>query len=724
MFCGAILPTDPLDPGYAASGILGHSQGLACALGAAEERGPPTSLRCASGSSLGSHEAPHRRVLTPLRMRRAPWWRRRREAGPALQRTAPERPLNPERPRHRRGHSARRTFLEKNSVIHSPVIAYDCVLGRHACLYVPVEVPLSAEIGKGVRVRFFADDVCGRDRGESRENGRGRKYGKSQRRDDGSQPHPLRLPGYKVFFQDDNRDCSSLTLEEDENRDPGQKAGDCAWAPVRKKIDQSRLLRLRSPHEQNSKAGTPSLSDPPPSSGPHQISKKNSGPLKPITPSMSDLQQPSTGTLHNPKKNSGSQSLSIKTVDSDHISSAPASLVRRASPSPTAWLAPLHTSFHSLHSLLESLHSALPGPVPGIASNGTIDTLPSQEDDVPEIPNDETNQPLAMSPPHAAHHTFPLVLQSPAAGYRPPHSNRGPPQRVALVPDCMPTAIPRILTLECMQSIVDSGALPLGLRESRWVRLYSAERDGSSFNTFLAKVAGCVTSVIVGRTRAGDVLGGFVASPWSKRGRMDTILAGGDGFYGTGEAFLFEVTKRKVDGRRMGRLNQSRVRADGCSDFEGSFESEHDVLSGQTAPEGSTDSVPVGEHKEDLAETEKQQQRVNIYRWTGANQYFQLCDIQRGRIAMGGGGEESDFGICFEDDFSRGSSGPCDTFGNWRPLAMSSSSTCSITSKSQRGRNAALGGGCTSTSFDLMDFEVYGFINYAMVMQSYSPQIV
>jgi hypothetical protein len=33
-------------------------------------------------------------------------------------------------------------------------------------------------------------------------------------------------------------------------------------------------------------------------------------------------------------------------------------------------------------------------------------------------------------------------------------------------------------------------------------------------------------------------------------------------------------------------------------------------------------------------------------------------------IAFGGGGDEGDFGLCVEDDFRRGSTGRCETFGN------------------------------------------------------------
>jgi hypothetical protein len=64
------------------------------------------------------------------------------------------------------------------------------------------------------------------------------------------------------------------------------------------------------------------------------------------------------------------------------------------------------------------------------------------------------------------------------------------------------------------------------------------------------------------------------------------------------------------------------------------------------------------------------------------NDYCQLCDIQAGRIALGGGGN---FGLVLQDNFMRGSSGPCATFEN----------ACLV---SGRG------------GFDVVEFEVYGIV--------------
>lgn len=71
---------------------------------------------------------------------------------------------------------------------------------------------------------------------------------------------------------------------------------------------------------------------------------------------------------------------------------------------------------------------------------------------------------------------------------------------------------------------------------------------------------------------------------------------------------------------------------------------------------------------------------VRIYRWQGANDYSQVC--RQGCIGMGGGG--GCFGLFLQDDFTKGSSGACETYGNPGPLT---SAEC----------------------FDILNFEVYGF---------------
>ena len=74
--------------------------------------------------------------------------------------------------------------------------------------------------------------------------------------------------------------------------------------------------------------------------------------------------------------------------------------------------------------------------------------------------------------------------------------------------------------------------------------------------------------------------------------------------------------------------------------------------------------------------------RVACFPWTGANNYFMMCS--ESSIAMGGGG--GSFGFFLDDDFSRGSSGPSETYGN-PPLAGTS-------------------------EFDVVNFECWGFTTH------------
>lgn len=75
--------------------------------------------------------------------------------------------------------------------------------------------------------------------------------------------------------------------------------------------------------------------------------------------------------------------------------------------------------------------------------------------------------------------------------------------------------------------------------------------------------------------------------------------------------------------------------------------------------------------------------RLSFYKWVGANDYCQLCDVSTGRLALGGGGN---FGLIIDNNFLQGSTGPCATFEN--PSLV-----------------PAFGG-----SFDIVEFEVYGIV--------------
>ncbi len=79
----------------------------------------------------------------------------------------------------------------------------------------------------------------------------------------------------------------------------------------------------------------------------------------------------------------------------------------------------------------------------------------------------------------------------------------------------------------------------------------------------------------------------------------------------------------------------------------------------------------------------KPDRKLTFYKWVGANDYCQLCDVQAGRLALGGGGN---FGLVVDNNFQKGTTGSCATFNN--PSLV-----------------PGIGG-----SFDVVEFEVYGIV--------------
>jgi len=167
---------------------------------------------------------------------------------------------------------------------------------------------------------------------------------------------------------------------------------------------------------------------------------------------------------------------------------------------------------------------------------------------------------------------------------------------------------PHILSPSLMTEIEDR-ALPCIVKGMTWKRLYCLSRDGDAFSTFLRMVQGHKFTLLVVKTSNEDVIGGFVDSAWEERQGSRQRS-----FYGSGQSFLFSV------------------------------KSNEETLYGNP---------------------QDGKNQVELYKWSGENHYNQFCDVNQGRIAMGGGGGfDSQFGLCVEDYFERGSTGPCETFRN------------------------------------------------------------
>ena len=210
--------------------------------------------------------------------------------------------------------------------------------------------------------------------------------------------------------------------------------------------------------------------------------------------------------------------------------------------------------------------------------------------------------PLVPEPPRR------LQYPSSPSGFLTSLASRG--KRITSDP---PEVVPNLLTPQMMKDMILHG-LPLQHRFQRWTRLFSLLRDGSSFKTFVKNVANHQRTLLVVQTSMGETFGAYASSTWKSDKRNGYV---GSKFYGTGECFLFRSVARGKN-LRKGR----------------SFRDEPDADS------------------------------VEVFKWTGANMLCQYFDAEEGKLAMGGGGEAGTFGLCLEDDFLRGSTGPTATFGN------------------------------------------------------------
>lgn len=181
---------------------------------------------------------------------------------------------------------------------------------------------------------------------------------------------------------------------------------------------------------------------------------------------------------------------------------------------------------------------------------------------------------------------------------------------------------PRLLSNDQIKTLQER--LPAFAKLMTWTRLYSLLRDGCSFETMIEKCKMYTNSIVVIKTTTGDLLGGFVDQPWSRHDTMKNVQKT-RAFYGGGSSFLFASNP------------------------------------------DTTDKIDC----------------LQIYRWTGENNYSQICDVDKGILGMGGGGA---FGWIVEDNFCKGSTGPSGTFNN--PCLL----------------KGAVGG-----TFDILDLEIYGF---------------
>lgn len=195
---------------------------------------------------------------------------------------------------------------------------------------------------------------------------------------------------------------------------------------------------------------------------------------------------------------------------------------------------------------------------------------------------------------------------------------------------------PRILSSAQMADI--QRHLPTSMMDRSWIRCFSIGLHGDSFYTLLQKCAPFQYSLVVMETVAGEILGGFASATW--RVHEELGPGGRRSYFGTGQSFVFASHPATTS------TMKEQVQSTGVAEKSNDDSSE-----------------------------------LHVYKWTGDNDYCQICDNDRGTLCMGGVGE---FGWIVSDNFTTGQTGACATFGN-PPLCTNG-----------------------STSFAIAGFEIYG----------------
>lgn len=81
---------------------------------------------------------------------------------------------------------------------------------------------------------------------------------------------------------------------------------------------------------------------------------------------------------------------------------------------------------------------------------------------------------------------------------------------------CTLTSYPPILSSSTIDQL-NEHALPWSLQDTNWVRIFSSNRDGTSFGHFMRSVRNVRNTIVVAKTGSGKVVGGFSMDVWSGR---------------------------------------------------------------------------------------------------------------------------------------------------------------------------------------------------------------
>jgi hypothetical protein len=205
-----------------------------------------------------------------------------------------------------------------------------------------------------------------------------------------------------------------------------------------------------------------------------------------------------------------------------------------------------------------------------------------------------------------------------------------------------------VLTPSLMQQL--QRCFPMSKRGDSFFLQYSMVRDGANLQKLVEQCQHDTKySVLAIETLEGEVFGAFVSQPWRRSHQ----------WYGGGESFLWTTTDTQSStAAKRGDNRTNNKEMDHAKDW--SINSIAAVVEYYNDRSNSNYNI---EENED----EQEPRTLQIFPYSFANPYIQLCDMERLLIG-GGNGDELDhhhgFGIALDRDLLSGSSHPCRTFNS------------------------------------------------------------
>jgi len=192
-----------------------------------------------------------------------------------------------------------------------------------------------------------------------------------------------------------------------------------------------------------------------------------------------------------------------------------------------------------------------------------------------------------------------------------------------------------------------------------WSCVYQSSRDGISLTRFIESQSGLPCALVIIKDMKGTVLGGFASQPFVYYGRTGTGAHDGRSYYGSGECFVFRITKQisatQEYMKQATEGEESNATSNGPQSSSSAASSSsnpvHSSNNGGIITVRSPDPSAAG------AASHRPSSQVDIYRWVGSDDYFLLSSDTH--FGMGGG---TAMAWQLDVDLRHGTSGACSTF--------------------------------------------------------------